>query len=383
MFPGRRHILPFLVLAWTLAADAGARNGADLGQVQTVSLRFDELTELALGAGNPWRPPPVIHPGTPFLLLHLRFEDLGQGDWTLDLENENGEVQQSWSGAQLRLEAPPTTETWSREIAGEAVQVVLHGELQGLRLTVDRYLHGRADPVIPRNIRGEEDFENIHDILGKEIHRWGQPVVNLKILTPEERYFQCTGFLLTSDLVLTNRHCGIEQAQRVEVEFDYETPNRQGVEIRRMVAAEGASSNADFAVLRLDEPVTRPHPIPLLDEAATAEDLPLILIQHPDNQPKQYTQRDCRVEEPTSSNFFHHTCDTLGGSSGSPVFNQDGRVLGLHRLGFMETGSRGANQAVKSWAILRDLRLDHCDLCQEIPGCPNPTCPRQNPRDSP
>ncbi len=32
---------------------------------------------------------------------------------------------------------------------------------------------------------------------------------------------------------------------------------------------------------------------------------------------------------------FTHSCDTAGGSSGAPIFDQDHRLIGMHHMGYM------------------------------------------------
>ena len=48
---------------------------------------------------------------------------------------------------------------------------------------------------------------------------------------------------------------------------------------------------------------------------------------------------------------FTHTCDSAGGSSGAPVFDAEGHLVGLHHYGFAEA-------QVQEWTENRAVRLE-------------------------
>jgi endonuclease G len=61
----------------------------------------------------------------------------------------------------------------------------------------------------------------------------------------------------------------------------------------------------------------------------------LTIIQHPNGEPKQVCVRENRLIKRTNDVLWYST-DTLGGSSGSPVFNNDWFVVALHHSGVPE-----------------------------------------------
>ncbi|MBX3331697.1 MAG: endonuclease [Nitrospira sp.] len=64
------------------------------------------------------------------------------------------------------------------------------------------------------------------------------------------------------------------------------------------------------------------------------------IIQHPNGQPKQIALRENQIID-VLENFLHYHTDTAPGSSGSPLFNDQWEVVGLHHSGVPKRDSRG------------------------------------------
>jgi len=102
------------------------------------------------------------------------------------------------------------------------------------------------------------------------------------------------------------------------------------------------------------------RPATLLDRAPQSEEV--LMVHHPEALPKRLT-RNCRVSAGVAvgGDRFAHTCDSEGGSSGAPVFDVQGRVLGLHHEGFHRdpqtcSATDRVNKAVRIDKILAWLR---------------------------
>ncbi len=90
--------------------------------------------------------------------------------------------------------------------------------------------------------------------------------------------------------------------------------------------------------------------IPTLNEAA-------VVVQHPAGFPKFVSRIDCVVSTMPADGVkvgkesdFGHSCDTMDGSSGSPVLRRaDLKVMGLHHWGFVDHGGKWSaeNRAVQ------------------------------------
>jgi endonuclease G, mitochondrial len=64
------------------------------------------------------------------------------------------------------------------------------------------------------------------------------------------------------------------------------------------------------------------------------------IIQHPSGEPKQLALRENQVVD-LLDNFLHYLTDTAPGSSGSPVFNDQWELVGLHHSGVPARDDRG------------------------------------------
>ena len=64
------------------------------------------------------------------------------------------------------------------------------------------------------------------------------------------------------------------------------------------------------------------------------------IIQHPNGQPKQIALRENQIID-VLENFLHYHTDTAPGSSGSPLFNDQWEVVGLHHSGVPKRDAEG------------------------------------------
>ena len=103
----------------------------------------------------------------------------------------------------------------------------------------------------------------------------------------------------------------------------------------------------------------------VLDFAATdaLDGEKLFVVQHPSGEAKQISDEGCAVvmipaPGRGADTDLAHGCDTLGGSSGSPVFNSTGHVVGLHHWGRANSGTfRNANRAVRGILVREAFQL--------------------------
>lgn len=200
----------------------------------------------------------------------------------------------------------------------------------------------------------------------------------------------CSGVMLTPDLLLTNWHCGapprsqdsafwstdIVRDTLIDMSFDGDTRSR---ELMVTAVAVPPNKNLDFVVLRTTAidalgPL-RPVRISTTDPVANEE---IRIVHHPAGKVKQISW-NCVVrqasykgwQDAATASEFTHVCDTEGGSSGAPVLNKQGELVGLHHLGFEFDTQKCVqvdkeNKAVKISAILKAVERDAKAIHAEI-----------------
>jgi V8-like Glu-specific endopeptidase len=88
-------------------------------------------------------------------------------------------------------------------------------------------------------------------------------------------------------------------------------------------------------------------------------DMPLLVPGHPDGEPMMIDVSDeCKLTRVEPYDYYdrrniQHQCDTMGGSSGSPLLDRaTGYVIGLH---WGAAGDTGSNHAIPMSLILDHL----------------------------
>ena len=243
----------------------------------------------------------------------------------------------------------------------------------------------------------DEQYKRLGDFVGFFRASW------------ERDFWSCSGVMITPDLFLTNWHCGAPRAVyrpgpgpgtftavsfpvdgywdplilrsvAVDLSWDGDAFSREfalvSEERERAVVAE--SMKLDYAVLKV-KPLNyagRVQPAPLRREALGRE--PIRIVHHPLSADKQLSI--CEVVSTSVRGWrddsgdvdFTHMCDTEGGSSGAPVFDAGGRVVGLHHKGFdlderCRPISPKLNRAVRIDEILKHLKDNYRSVYESLP----------------
>jgi len=171
----------------------------------------------------------------------------------------------------------------------------------------------------------------------------------------------CTGFLVGNGLVMTNNHCISDDGTAIQAIIEMGYLSRSGRLKTYSVNTTPILTNRskDVSLLSVDG-----HPA--IDwgkvefsprELATGEDL--FIIHHPGGQPMKISLDGCKAgpKRDVGQGRFLHQCDTGEGSSGSPIFDKAGRVVGIHHRGTPDRGSDAYNQGTEFVAAIEFLEL--------------------------
>jgi len=154
-----------------------------------------------------------------------------------------------------------------------------------------------------------------------------------------------TGFICSPGLFITNRHVLPDPAaaHSARIEFDFlegeaVQPTHYRLDPEACFVVDEVEER-DYAIVKLGDRIGGPSEpeafgwCPMSD----ASDKHSIgefanIIQHPEGGPKQVVLQDNLIA--ARSDFaLHYLADTLGGSSGSPVFNNEWQAIALHHWG--------------------------------------------------
>jgi len=148
----------------------------------------------------------------------------------------------------------------------------------------------------------------------------------------------CTATIVNDgEAILTANHCipGTEgHVVEASILLDYYGADSDTIRLNVATEPLVQDRDLDFSLVPLLDPVPRDiSPVPI----GRADVLPgdrLIMVHHPEALPKKLTEYGCRAAPSLAADTnLRHVCDTLPGSSGAPIFNQNLEVVGTHHSG--------------------------------------------------
>ena len=157
-----------------------------------------------------------------------------------------------------------------------------------------------------------------------------------------EKLSRGSGFFIEADRIVTNRHV-IEGAYRAEV-------HSVGGAVYPVKGVLAVDAEGDIAVLKIDSPLTFIRPLPL-DKTSPQEGESVVVIGNPLGLEGSVTNGIVSAvrDIPTFGRIIQITAPISSGSSGSPVVNMQGQVIGIATLQI--TGGQSVNFAIPSERI--------------------------------
>jgi len=174
-----------------------------------------------------------------------------------------------------------------------------------------------------------------------------------------------TGFLIQGNWMLTNNHVlpSAEIAQDAKAEFNYQnTADGLAAQIKSYALDPSrfhTSKDNDWTAIGIDPAANTDWGALVLEPVTTAKDAFVNIIQHPGGGPKHIGLYHNTVAY-VGDGRVQYLTDTLPGSSGSPVFDDQWRVVALHHSGGMlrEPGTKTSfyrNEGIAVTTLIDDL----------------------------
>ena len=301
----------------------------------------------------------IFSPGATFIRVHFDKLNLPDGDYVTVSSPDTDEFW-TYSGRGPN----GTGEFWAFAVESDTAVVELHsgpkrrGGHYGVR--IDRIAHGTKplwgdddNPPMEKVVCGTDGRRNAACYTSINT----RPVARLSFQSGGSSYV-CTGWLVAgsnSSTLLTNNHCFDTQSETstVQARFNYQTTTCTGTTTASYTTYSGGTflrtnASLDYTIITLQG-----NPEATWGEyVATTKTPPVGMAinfpQHPGGGLKKVgywkdsgqTQRcdvagaNVSISGYSSSSQMTYSCDSEGGSSGSPIMDAGtGRIIGLHHLG--------------------------------------------------
>ncbi|MGZ5010097.1 MAG: trypsin-like serine peptidase [Methylobacter sp.] len=354
---------------------------------------------LPKNSGVIWQSQPYKHFEDTWIRVHFVFDNIpANATWKINIKGSDDQIIESITRENLQIE-DNQSDWWSGRVQGNWLRVELSSDGSDLddfcpQVDIIKY---PTVPVSRFSRFGKFSWENI-TALGSQHRRYkiGQSVARIVIPDRNGNDNSCTGFLVSNDRMFTNSHCfqnadtkHICGPDKLKVRFNEET----GRTIQEVGCQELEVNYPylDLAVIKLESsprsnrsPLTLSRGLPIQTDATAKNVLgtKLAVIQHPllgDSFLKQIVRSECErrgelmigaFPDPDGSALypqpdFGHICDTDGGSSGSPVIDENDYVVGLHHWG-LENSPSPYNRAVAMAKILQWLETNHKPIFDQL-----------------
>jgi tetratricopeptide (TPR) repeat protein len=184
---------------------------------------------------------------------------------------------------------------------------------------------------------------NAQDLLPELVRRIKPSAVAIETFDARgEKLSRGSGFFIDVDRIVTNRHV-IEGAYRAEVH----SSNGSVYAVKGVLAVD---AEGDITLLKIDTPAVAVRPLPL-DKTTPQEGESIVVIGSPLGLEGSVTNGIVSAvrDIPTFGRIIQITAPISSGSSGSPVVNMHGQVIGIATLQI--TGGQSVNFAIPSERI--------------------------------
>jgi len=211
------------------------------------------------------------------------------------------------------------------------------------------------EDLIPEKIIGENTLKHI-TYLRRALKNCS--VVGQIVVEKGDERWSATAFFVSNSMLMTNHHVLNEPnlAKFCAVLLNYELDEygrEKEVERKKLRKSGSFITNAelDYCIFEIDDPPSSVA-LPTFQSKPPRENDRVNIIQHPGGLAKQIAFQNNFVNF-VDSKRVHYVTSTLPGSSGSPIFNDDWEIIGLHRAGgWIKRGSTNPQSYFENQGVL-------------------------------
>lgn len=321
--------------------------------------------------------------------LAIRAQSVANARWTLNIRDSGLRLLASYSAADFTASGG---RVWTGRFTVPNLAVELLDANDGDRVIIEKaifYDEPGSGGSLFSTAEKDPNWQALSDRQHWEESRMGDAVgmmvANELSANGSPQSWCCSGVMVTPTLYLTNWHCGgtapvpgallwendMRETALIDLGWDDGPRNRQ----YRATEIVAQSEALDFALVRVVATRGQGGDYIPAQPARLAVQLPaggtgLKIIHHPTCLPKRISFVNCKVGSRTDAwrkrpdgsrpaSDFTHSCDTEAGSSGGPIFDGRGEVVGLHHLGYELNAQcspiRKENRAVAIDAIMNEV----------------------------
>ncbi|KAK7163986.1 hypothetical protein R3I94_002646 [Phoxinus phoxinus] len=296
------------------------------------------------------------------------------------------------------MKSTNTSAKYSTIIDSEEILGILRDQFKGLMETLKQRENLKNKTQVQKFFRQEydksvESFSEVYKI--KQLMRLSDSVCQIRV----EGYARGTGFLLFGQFILTNGHVvreflespnKLSSTKSLEAAFDFERLDSKVklVRVKKQIAAycyitDADNRRLDFALLELeagdDEIAGRPELLRHYSPGPLPSRGGICIVGHPEGGIKRMdpcfiigkdktqeaadkhvsenrdfinvmTQRSLEDRWDIYENQIHYNSCFFYGSSGSPVFDEDCYLTGVHTGGYVYKGEKGQTRSIVEYA---------------------------------
>jgi Trypsin-like peptidase domain len=336
-----------------------------------------------------------------YLRVRVRFQPSGTCQWNLTVRDGKYRVVEVLSLKDFTAPGAAGAQSrWTSRIPGRTAFLDFEGCDGATFPTVgyDQYL------IMPDQATGtfyssqnpnDPQFKPLYESVGDKNKPLGD-YVGFLMGSHEFQSWACSGVMVAPDLFLTNWHCGkpndasfpdgdvwgeqIKSDTIIDLSWDDDSLSREYSVVEVIIK----DKDLDFALLKVQAVNSSSEArsvVIKLGQLASNENI--VIVHHPAGRQKQISSGvQCKVVSPSRDSWiakkpgvdFTHRCDTESGSSGAPVFNESGELVGLHHQGFDYNNSCKSdklNKAVNIAKIYDFIRAECSKVgakCSAVPA---------------